>query len=67
MQERIHYYKCKRCNWQGTEKELESELVDTCIGDEPVYLCPYCGSYEVVRISDDETGRDKKNILPGRY
>ena len=54
MQEKTYSYRCKKCDWKGTEQELESELVDTCMGDEPISLCPKCGSYEVVITIDEE-------------
>ncbi len=48
MEKKVYNYRCKRCEWKGTDKEMDSELVDTCMGDEPIYICPKCGSYEVV-------------------
>jgi len=53
MEEKVNLYKCKRCDWKGTEKDLDSELVDTCLGDEPVYICPRCGSYEVEKVKPE--------------
>jgi NAD-dependent SIR2 family protein deacetylase len=53
MQEKTYHYRCKRCNWNGTDKDMDSELVDTCMGDEPIYICPKCGSYEVVMVKPD--------------
>ncbi len=50
-------FKCKKCGWQGTEDKLDSEIVDTCLGDDPVWICPECGSYEIVctyRTADEE-------------
>ena len=57
MQEKTYSYRCKRCDWKGTEKDLDSELVDTCMGDEPIYICPKCGSYEVVMTKDEGNGK----------
>ncbi|NPA37777.1 MAG: hypothetical protein GXO47_13110 [Chlorobi bacterium] len=60
MAEVSYTYRCKRCGWQGPEQKLDSELVDTCIGDDPIYICPECGSYEVV-IVKTETSSDKSS------
>ena len=57
MEEKLQAYRCKKCDWKGTEKELESELVDTCMGDEPIYICPKCGSYEVVMTKNTEDSK----------
>jgi hypothetical protein len=40
-------YKCKTCNWQGTETELDYDITETCSGPEKIEVCPKCGSMEV--------------------
>lgn len=44
----MRYFKCKKCGWQGGESELEYDLVETCMGNDKVEMCPECGSLEVV-------------------
>ncbi len=55
MEDKKYNYKCKRCDWKGTEDDLDSDLVDTCMGDEPIYICPKCGSYEVIIFKEDKS------------
>ncbi len=45
-------YSCKKCQWTGSEKELEYDDVDTCGGNDKIEMCPNCGSYEVKIVND---------------
>jgi len=40
-------YKCKNCNWVGTEQELVYDSVEGCFGTDEIEICPKCGSFEV--------------------
>ena len=40
-------YICKQCNWQGFEKALDKDKVETCFGDDTIEICPECGSPNV--------------------
>jgi len=59
MDDKKYLFKCKKCGWQGTEENLDSEIVDTCLGDDPVWICPECGSNEVtctyIPAAEDQT------------
>lgn len=39
--------KCKQCNWQGSDEEVDWEEVETCSGADKTEVCPSCGSIEV--------------------
>lgn len=43
-------YKCNSCGWQGLEKELEYDVVETCMGNDEIEMCPKCGSLAVVEV-----------------
>ncbi|MDA3927960.1 MAG: hypothetical protein PF541_03320 [Prolixibacteraceae bacterium] len=40
-------YRCKDCNWVGSEEELEHEEVESCMGNDEIEICPKCGSMNV--------------------
>ena len=40
-------YVCNNCNWQGIESELDSDEVDTCMGNDTIEVCPNCGSMNI--------------------
>lgn len=45
-------YKCKQCEWIGPQNQLESDIVETCFGNDQIATCPICGSYDVVELED---------------
>ena len=45
-------YICNECEWQGTEKELEYEPVESCMGNLDIEVCPKCGSMDIKEIAD---------------
>jgi len=47
-------YKCKVCNWHGQQHELEYDIIESCFGSDKVEVCPDCGSYEVIKVVDNE-------------
>jgi predicted RNA-binding Zn-ribbon protein involved in translation (DUF1610 family) len=40
---------CNNCGWQGHESELETDSVETCMGNDQIEVCPQCGSMDVVK------------------
>jgi hypothetical protein len=53
--------KCKQCNWQGSEDELEYDIVETCMGNDKIEICPQCSSMEVIfAYSPDRTNEATK-------
>lgn len=46
-------YKCKDCDWIGTEKELEYDTTETCFGDDKIEMCPVCSSYNIIILSNE--------------
>lgn len=45
--EKTKKYKCKNCNWVGSENEISYDEVETCFGDDKLEMCPKCGSISV--------------------
>jgi NAD-dependent SIR2 family protein deacetylase len=48
----MNKYKCKNCFWQGTEDELSKELVESCMGNDEIEVCPNCGSMDIIVMHD---------------
>jgi hypothetical protein len=46
--------KCRKCNWQGSMEELEYDIVETCMGNDKIEICPQCGSMEVFNFYPDD-------------
>lgn len=40
--------RCKNCDWSGLRDQLDSDKIDTCLGNDTIAMCPSCGSYEIV-------------------
>ena len=43
-------YRCKTCGWQGDVKELDFDVVETCMGSDEIEMCPKCGSLDVAKV-----------------
>jgi NAD-dependent SIR2 family protein deacetylase len=50
----IRKAKCNQCNWQGNEDNLEYDIVETCMGNDKIEICPQCRSMEVYIFYPDE-------------
>ena len=44
--------RCKNCDWSGSHDQLDSDKIDTCLGNDTIEMCPSCGSYEIVEIRE---------------
>ena len=47
-------YRCSDCGWQGTEKELEYDQVESCMGDMDIEICPKCGSMDLKKMQNQD-------------
>jgi len=46
--------KCKQCNWQGSNEEVDWEVIESCSGTDKTEVCPSCGSMEVYPVRKSE-------------
>jgi predicted Rdx family selenoprotein len=53
-------YVCLECNWCGTAQALQFEVVETCMGQDKIEICPQCGGFEI-RIKNDDN-KKRNNI-----
>jgi formate dehydrogenase maturation protein FdhE len=44
--------KCKKCSWTGAASQIEFDNVETCFGTDKIEMCPSCGSYELIKQTD---------------
>ncbi len=44
--------KCKKCNWQGPPDEVDWDIVETCMGNDKIEICPKCGSMELYQLTN---------------
>lgn len=50
MKTRLNYYKCKKCNWKGSQAYGSGGLTWTkegVVAHHTAYHCPLCGSKEL--------------------
>lgn len=38
---------CTECQWQGSKQEVEWEIVETCMGNDKIEICPICGGFNI--------------------
>ena len=48
-------FRCRNCEWEGLESELDFEKVESCSGPDQIDICPRCGSINLLIVKEKET------------